>query len=303
MLGIGAGILIARSLATSKGVASGSRREAACANARSNDALSTAARLFFSGSAVLSFSGAADSGLEHYRGGFTNRAMFLAPTVSALTLGTSARQALHAALSSTASRTVYWLSALTGLAGLGFHSFNIGKRIGRFNLLNLFYGAPIMAPGTQFAAGVCGLLGDRINRYLAGQAPLPPRRRATGVAAAGALLATSAEAALLHYRGAFQNPYMVLPATVPPVTALAISAAAVRPSRRSTAVATILSGATAALGVLGTVFHAYGIHRNMGGWKNWSQMILQGPPLPAPPGFTGVALAAIAALQLETTDD
>ena len=34
-------------------------------------------------------------------------------------------------------------------------------------------------------------------------------------------------------------------------------------------------------------FHAYGVHRNMGGWRNWSQNLLNGPPLPAPPTFTG----------------
>ena len=54
--------------------------------------------------------------------------------------------------------------------------------------------------------------------------------------------------------------------------------------------------ATALLGVTGVGFHAYGVHRNMGGWRNWSQSILQGPPLPAPLGFTGLALAGLAAL-------
>ena len=34
-------------------------------------------------------------------------------------------------------------------------------------------------------------------------------------------------------------------------------------------------------------FHAYGVSRNMGGWRNWSQNVLNGPPLPAPPSFTG----------------
>ncbi len=36
----------------------------------------------------------------------------------------------------------------------------------------------------------------------------------------------------------------------------------------------------------------------MGGWRNWSQNALSGPPLPAPPSFTGVALAALAGLRL-----
>jgi hypothetical protein len=36
----------------------------------------------------------------------------------------------------------------------------------------------------------------------------------------------------------------------------------------------------------------------MGGWRNWSQNILNGPPLPAPPSFAGLALAGLAALEL-----
>jgi hypothetical protein len=51
-------------------------------------------------------------------------------------------------------------------------------------------------------------------------------------------------------------------------------------------------------GLAGVGFHAYGIHRNMGGWRNWRQNILNGPPLPAPPSFTGLALAGLAALGL-----
>ena len=51
-------------------------------------------------------------------------------------------------------------------------------------------------------------------------------------------------------------------------------------------------------GLLGSAFHAYGIQRNMGGWRNWSQNVLNGPPLPAPPGFTALALAGLAALAL-----
>ena len=52
------------------------------------------------------------------------------------------------------------------------------------------------------------------------------------------------------------------------------------------------------LGIAGPMFHAYGIHRNMGGWRNWSQMILQGPPLPAPPAFLGIAAAGLGVLPL-----
>jgi hypothetical protein len=36
----------------------------------------------------------------------------------------------------------------------------------------------------------------------------------------------------------------------------------------------------------------------MGGWRNWTQNIQAGPPLPAPPSFSGLALAGLAALRL-----
>ncbi|MGH8325279.1 MAG: hypothetical protein ACRET2_00790, partial [Steroidobacteraceae bacterium] len=56
--------------------------------------------------------------------------------------------------------------------------------------------------------------------------------------------------------------------------------------------------ASAALGIAGVGFHAVGVARNMGGWGNWRQNVLNGPPLPAPPSFTGLALAGLAALGL-----
>jgi hypothetical protein len=52
------------------------------------------------------------------------------------------------------------------------------------------------------------------------------------------------------------------------------------------------------VGFIGSVCHAYGIQRNMGGWRNWSQNLLNGPPLPVPPAFTALATAGLAALNL-----
>ncbi len=62
--------------------------------------------------------------------------------------------------------------------------------------------------------------------------------------------------------------------------------------------ARVLLQLTAAAGVAGFGFHVYGVSRNMGGFYNWSQNILNGPPIPAPPSFTGVALAGLAAVRL-----
>jgi hypothetical protein len=55
---------------------------------------------------------------------------------------------------------------------------------------------------------------------------------------------------------------------------------------------------TAALGFVGAGFHIMGVGRGMGGWRNWRQTMIDGPPIPAPPSFTGLALAGLAALRL-----
>jgi hypothetical protein len=111
------------------------------------------------------------------------------------------------------------------------------------------------------------------------------------------LLGSSAEAALLHFRGAFHNPAMVIPVTAPPIAAGLLVGASADPGR-SHPLARWALRLVAGAGLLGSAFHAYGISRNMGGWRNWSQNILNGPPLPAPPAFTALAIAGLAALSL-----
>ena len=182
----------------------------------------------------------------------------------------------------------------TGLIGLGFHSYNILKRPGELSALNLFYGAPAGAPAALTLAGLYGVIAGEM---LSGRAYVRTRlpKHAAGLIAFS-LMGTVAEAGFLHFRGAFQDPAMYAPVTIPPLAALTIGAAALSP--RATVLAEPLLKATAVLGIAGPMFHAYGIHRNMGGWRNWSQMILQGPPLPAPPAFLGIAAAGLGILPL-----
>jgi hypothetical protein len=91
---------------------------------------------------------------------------------------------------------------------------------------------------------------------------------------------------------------MFLPVSVPPLASILIGAAALRPSSLRSRIARWWLWLTAFLGFAGVGFHAYGVARNMGGWRNWSQNVLNGPPLPAPPSFTGLAIAGLAALSL-----
>ncbi len=251
------------------------------------------------GAAILSLSALADSAVEHYRGALHNRAMFAPFVAASLSIADNLACALRPDRRS--SGGVHALAAATGLAGFGFHVYNIMKRPGGFSWLNLFYGAPVGAP---FALTLAGILGRGAQGLKASPAASRMRAgRALAALSAAGLAGTVAEAGLLHFRGAFHDPAMILPVSLPPVSAALLGAAALAPDRRKNRNARAALEITALLGFIGVAFHAYGVSRNMGGWRNWSQNILNGPPLPAPPSFTGLALAGLAALSLLEPDD
>jgi hypothetical protein len=259
-----------------------------------------AARQLGGAAAVLAFSVLADSGLQHYRGGFHNPAMYVAPTAAAVSLVNSVHMTIKPEVSSNGRLALSGLTLSIGLAGLSFHLANVAKRDGGVNLLNLFYGAPLLAPGAIAISGLAGLAAAQlVSEAEAGSQPTLlgcPAGLVVGLGAAASLLSTTAEAALLHFRGAFHDPFMFVPVTVPPITALMLAGAVCMPRLRKPA--RLLLRLTASAGVAGTGFHIYGVSRNMGGFYNWSQNILNGPPIPAPPSFTGVALAGLAAVRL-----
>jgi hypothetical protein len=270
---------------------------------RGSAVVNSAARQLNLGAALLALSVLADSAVEHYRGSFHNRAMYAPLASAALALGGSLAGMLDRRPASHPARdAIYAIAAVTGVAGFGFHAYNIGKRPGGFSWLNLFYAAPIGAP---FALALAGLLGRGAERAREVSRPgggasvvgVPLQRLLAAVSAAG-LAGTVAEAGLLHFRGAYHNPAMLLPVAVPPVAATCLGAATLAPSRRAHRLARWWLKLTAFLGFAGVGLHAYGVSRNMGGWRNWSQNVLNGPPLPAPPSFTGLAVAGLAALSL-----
>ena len=264
------------------------------------------ARRLSGAAAVLSLSVLADSGIEHYRGSFQNRAMYTPLAVGALTLGASLfGMADGRAKRHRARDAIYASAAATGFAGFGFHTYNIAKRPGGFSWLNLFYAAPIGAPFALALAGLLGRCGEIVREpdsegrtEIAGISA----GRSLALIAAGGLAGTAGEAGLLHFRGAYHNPAMILPVTLPPLAAVALGAAAAG-SKQSRPVARALLKMTVGLGALGVGVHAFGVARNMGGWRNWRQNVLTGPPLPAPSSFTGVAIAGLAALSLMELDN
>jgi hypothetical protein len=91
---------------------------------------------------------------------------------------------------------------------------------------------------------------------------------------------------------------MWLPVTVPPIGAALLARAAVERGPGWRRLTTAWLALTAALGIGGVGFHIFGVHRAMGGWRNWRQNVIDGPPLPAPPAFTAFAIGGLAALGL-----
>lgn len=246
------------------------------------------------GAATLAFSVLADSTLEHYRGAFHNRVMYAGPALSGMTLIAAAQKSS----ARTPVRGIFAAAVVGGFIGTAFHLRNVLNREGGVSWLNLMHGAPAGAPLGLTFAGLFGLVagatparGDRPDG-------LRGLGRATAVMATAGLIGTAAEAGLLHFRGAYHNPAMYLPVTLPPLSAAALAAAALSTTPQRRRAARLLLRGTATAGLLGAGFHAWGVHRNMGGWRNWSQMLQQGPPLPAPPSFTGMALAGLAALEM-----
>ena len=250
-----------------------------------------------------------DSAIEHYRGSFHNRGMF-APLASA-TLALAASRSGSAARpgSARARRTgdcIYTLAGATGLIGTAFHLYNIGKRTGGFSWSNFFYAAPIAAPAALAFAGVLGIAANRLhdpsNQTLPKLLGVPAGRVLAALTSAG-ILGTVGEVALLHFRGAFQNPAMYLPVSVPPVAAVLLAGSALGTARHDRAWTRWWLRLMGLLGLIGTLLHANGVGRAMGGWRNWSQNLLNGPPLPAPPSFTALALSGLSALELLRGED
>jgi hypothetical protein len=261
-----------------------------------------AARRMNRAAGMIAASVLADSAIEHYRGAFHNKAMVAPLITAALSLAVSANgNADKRPVAHRVRDCVYAAAALTGLVGTGFHVFNICKKPGGVSWQNLFYSAPIGAPTALTLSGALGFLAERVRDTRPGIAPTIGGISAGRVVAAATglgLLGTVGEAGLLHFRGAYHDPFMVLPVTVPPLAAALIGNAAFGRTHWRRPRTRFWLRFTAVLGFAGAGFHTIGVARNMGGWRNWRQNLLNGPPIPAPPSFTGLALAGLAALGL-----
>ncbi|MGI8618783.1 MAG: hypothetical protein ACR2L6_06795 [Gemmatimonadaceae bacterium] len=241
--------------------------------------------------------------IGHYRSGFVRAEQWIAPSLAAalFVAGT-----LAAAIPSyrPAAIVLEW-AGLTGVAGgaLGLayhHWFGMVKAPGGYRLAlhHSMYGAPPLAP---LALSEAGALAFIVARELRGTWPVP------GLSVVNALLIVSliglagalAQTALLHYRGAFNTPYMYLPFGAPVLALIAGAWYLTQPGAASTGVFRGTLILTFLTGVIGLGLHLRGLDRQMAGLHVPLFNVLQGPPALAPAFISAVAAIALLALALQ----
>lgn len=118
-------------------------------------ALPWTARQLNGAAGLLAASVLADSAVEHWRGSFEDRAMYVPLAMATLNLLVSGHGIGDRRSSTHRLRgAIYLLGSVTGLVGAGFHMHNITKRPGGLSWLNLFYGAPVGAPIALLLSGL-----------------------------------------------------------------------------------------------------------------------------------------------------
>ncbi len=239
---------------------------------------------------------------EHYRGGFRRRLMYVpivaGPLVAAAGVVTAVTGGRHG------GRTFGVLSAAqTGIALIGFvkHQRAILKKPGadepRGFLFHAWYGPPVAAPLQYLGLGLMGLMSTVSHPVAAPLLARVPVNRLMRVFTALNIPPLWGEIGYLHARGAFQNPAQWIPVVTLPVAGAVSALAAASGSDRARTAAMAASAWTTLLGVAGTGFHLYGLHRRYGGYDRRSFLFnwLNGPPAPAPLQMVGLGLIGLAA--------
>lgn len=241
----------------------------------------------------------ADAFVGHYRSGFVVKAQY-APFFSGALLIAAALLALFApevAWVQHALVAAGWIAVAAGFIGFGFHQYyGVARKPGgyRWLLHHSMYGAPPLAP---LALAVIGMFGVLAAHGLAGEKVAGWSVRAALLALASlALLGASAQATLLHFRGAFNNPLMYVPLTVPVLAAVAGGWFLLAPQPWLYLVLNALLWLTFTAGFIGLGMHLRGFDREMGGLYIPGQNIMNGPALSAPALFSGFAAVALLAV-------
>lgn len=253
-------------------------------------------------SAVMTLLLLADALTGHYRSGFAFRVQY-APFVSGgllIIAAVTAAVAPGIAWLNETLRGAGWLAVASGLIGFGFHHYyGIAKKPGGYKWLlhYLMYGAPQLAP---LALAMIGALAVVAARGLAGDERVGglSMRAALLALVAVALAGAVAQATILHYRGAFNNPAMYAPLTAPLLAVVAGAWNAIAPNSVTLFVFTVLLWLTFLVGFLGLGMHLRGMGRQMGGLYVFLFNLLEGPPAWAPALFAGFSAVGLITVHL-----
>jgi hypothetical protein len=239
---------------------------------------------------------------EHYRGGFQRTLMYVPIVANPIV---AAAGALTAATGGRRGQKAFGLlsAVQTAVAAVGFveHQRGILKRPGdnqpRQLLFNAWYGPPVAAPLQYLGLGLMGVMATVPQSAAAPVLARVPVDRLMRAFTALNLPPLWAEIGYLHARGSFQNPAQWLPVVTLPLAGAASAVAATSDSVTARTAALVASGWTALLGLAGTGFHLFGLHRRYGGYGRGSFLFnwLNGPPAPAPLQMVGLGLAGMAA--------
>jgi hypothetical protein len=234
-----------------------------------------------------------DAWAGHYRRDFAHAVQYAPFPIGGLLIlcALAAASAPHSRPLGWAVQGIGWLSIGAGLAGFGFHHYyGMLRKPGGYRrwLDSLMYGAPPLAP---LALSLMGALALTASRAELGHTQLAgiPIDTALLIMIVVGLCGAIAQAAILHFRGAFNNPLMYAPLSVPLLAVLAGIWMMVAPSSPARVVTIVLLWLTLLTGFVGLGMHLRGFDRQMAGLYvplfNW----LQGPPAFAPALFAGLA--------------
>lgn len=244
----------------------------------------------------------ADAFAGHYRSGFEHKSQY-APFLSGGFLIIAAILILILPLSGWTNallRIAGWTAAASGFVGFGFHHFyGIVKKPGGYKWLlhYLMYGAPPLAPLGLSAVGVLALIAARGLEKETQIFGLDLRVALLGFVAV-TLLGAILQTGILHYRGAFNNPLMYLPLSIPFASVVSAILMVSMPTSATGLILEIFLWLTFLTGFVGLGMHLRGFDRQMGGLYSAVFNWLEGPPAFAPALFAGFAAVGLLAVYL-----
>jgi hypothetical protein len=240
--------------------------------------------------------------IGHYRSGFPLRMQY-APFASGgfvIVAAMATVTAPAAAWAQAGLRAAGWIAVVTGLVGVAYHHYyGIARKAGSYQWLlhYLMYGAPQLAPLALSTVGVLAVIAAHGVAGRTAVLGIGLRSALLGTVAV-ALVGAIAQAGILHYRGAFNNPVMYAPFTAPVLAAVTSGWMSAAPAAAPHVLGRALFVLTFLIGFVGLGMHLRGLDRQMGGLHVFLFNLLQGPPPLAPATFAGLAAIGLIATEM-----